>query len=136
MTQTTVETVDPASLAWFRIAVVYFAAGVILGVFMGASGDITLFSVHSHLNLLGWEALALIGLVYHCLPAAGHNRLASTHFWLHNLGLPVMMAALVAKDLGNTRMEPVLGVSSTVVGVAILLFAINVLIHARPGRTP
>ncbi len=118
---------------WFRLAVVYFMLAVFLGVGMGATGNLALYSVHSHLNLLGWESLALIGLIYHHMPNAGRNRLALAQFWLHNTGLPVMMIALTAKGLGDTRMEPVLGVSSVIVAAAVAVFAANVFVYGTGG---
>lgn len=127
MSQTIALSTSSLGFAWFRLAVVYFTIAVIIGVGMGATGNLALYSVHSHLNLLGWESLALIGLIYRHLPDIAGNRLAVTQFWLHNIGLPVMMLALAAKGLGDTRMEPVLAVSSSVVAVAVVLFAVNVL---------
>ena len=118
-------------LTWFRIAVVYFVLAVVIGIVMGASGDFSLVSVHAHMNLLGWEALALMGLIYHHLPRLGMNRLAKTHFWLHNLGLPVMMLTLIAKAWGDSRMEPLIAGASTVVGAAILLFSVNILLNGK-----
>jgi hypothetical protein len=135
MNQGAVDAPVAAGARWIRLAVVYFVIAVGLGVVMGASGDLSLYSVHSHLNLLGWESLALVGLIYQQWPALGRTRLAAVQFWLHNLGLPVMMAALTAKNLGNVYMEPVLGVSSTVVGLAVVLFAANILLNMRAGRT-
>jgi len=39
---------------WFlRLAVLYFIAGVSLGLYMAASQDHTMHPVHAHLNLLG-----------------------------------------------------------------------------------
>jgi hypothetical protein len=127
--QRTVAHSSQLGFRWLRVAVVYFVIAVLLGVGMGATGNLALYSVHSHLNLLGWESLALIGLIYGYLPETAGNRVAATQFWLHNTGLPVMMLALAAKGLGDTRMEPVLAVSSTVVAAGVVLFAGNVLVY-------
>ena len=111
---------------WIKAAVVYLMMGVGLGIYMGASGNHLLTPVHAHFNLLGWASLALIGLIYHHYPAAGSNRLATVQFWLHNIGLLVGMALLVAVLRGNTSVEPLLGVASMVIGTAVVLFAVNV----------
>jgi hypothetical protein len=126
-------TIAPAAvgIVWYRIAVTYFALAVVLGVVMGAVGNVSLYSVHSHLNLLGWLSLAAIGLIYQHLPHIARNRVALMQFWLHNTGLPVMMLALTAKDLGYTGAEPILALGSVVVGVSVVLFAVNVLFCAR-----
>lgn len=86
--------------------------------------------VHSHVLLLGWATLAITGIVYLVLPRCAVTRLAAAHFWLHNLGLPVLVAGLTAEALGEPRAEPFVGVASTVVVVALGLFTLNVLRHA------
>ena len=111
---------------WIKAAVVYFIMGVGLGIYMGASGNHILVPVHAHFNLLGWASLALVGLIYHQFPPAGSNRLATVQFWLHNIGLLVGMALLIAVLRGNTALEPLLGVASLVIGASVVLFTINV----------
>lgn len=96
---------------WIVTAVLYFVVAVGLGVYMGASGDHSLHSVHAHLNLLGWVSLAIIGLIYHAMPAAGESRLATIQFWLHNLSLPVMMLFLALLMKGNAAVEPLVGIA-------------------------
>jgi hypothetical protein len=121
------------SRRWLQLAVVYFALGVGLGVAMGASGDHTLFTLHAHINLLGWVSMTLFGLIGAVFPAVTSGRIASTQFWIHNLALPVMLVALAAKLKGHAEAEPILGVGATAVGVGVLLFAFQVL---RVMRSP
>lgn len=111
---------------WIKAAVIYFLMGVVLGIYMGASGDLLLVPVHAHFNLLGWASLALIGLIYHQFPAAGSHRLATVQFWLHNAGLIAAMVLLVGFLRGNTALDPLIGVASVVIGASVVLFAINV----------
>jgi hypothetical protein len=118
-------------LDWLQLAAIYFSLAVLLGLGMGMSGNHRLLAVHAHLNLLGWVSMALIGLIYRHFPAAGQNRLARVQFWLHNLGLPVMMVALTFMLLGHPQVEPVVGISSLVVAGGVVLFCINLLMHAR-----
>lgn len=116
---------------WIRIAVIYFVIAVALGVFMGASHDHSLFSLHAHLNLLGWVSMALFGVVGKVFPEITTNLLAKLHFWIYNASLPVMAIALFAVLKGNASMEPVLGMVSATTAVAILLFALNVLMNLQ-----
>lgn len=111
---------------FIKIATVYFAIGVTMGLVMGMTGRFTLMPVHAHVNLLGWASLALVGVVYQLYPDAGRTRLAKVHFWLHNLGLPPLMIALALMLSGNAALEPVVGILSLVVGCGIFMFVINV----------
>ena len=113
-------------ILWIKAAVVYLIMGVGLGIYMGASGDVLLVPVHAHFNLLGWASLGLIGLIYRQFPVAGSHRLAQVQFWLHNAGLLTAMVLLIGSLRGNSSLEPLLGVASMVIGVSVVLFAINV----------
>ena len=113
---------------WIFAAIAYFLIAVCLGVFMGASHDHSLMSVHAHLNLLGWVSLTLIGVIYHLFPKAGESRLAPVQFWLHNVALPPMMLALAFLLKGSTGAEPVIGITSILILVSVFLFAGNVLV--------
>ncbi|HEY1329280.1 MAG TPA: cytochrome-c oxidase [Casimicrobiaceae bacterium] len=121
---------------FIKIAVLYLAVGVTLGLIMGIRQSFALAPVHAHINLLGWASLALVGLVYHAYPAAAETRLARIHFWLHNLGLPPLMIALALMLSGNAALEPVVGMLSMVVAAGIALFVINVWLAVRPAAAP
>ena len=114
------------SAVWLRIAVVYFAVGVVLDVGMGASGDFTLSPAHAHINLLGWVSMGLFAVVSRLWPATSQGKLALVQFWLYNLALPVMLASLAAKLVGFTAVDPLLGLASVLVAVGVLLFAVQV----------
>ena len=113
-----------------RIASVYLLVGLVLGLAMGIGRDFSLMSVHAHVLLLGWATLALTGIVYLVLPGCAGTRLAAGHFWLHNLGLPVMVGSLAAETLGQPRAEPLIAVGSTLVVAGLGLFTLNVLRNA------
>ena len=115
-----------AGVVWLRLAVLYLVIGVGLGIAMGVSGNHTQFPTHAHLNLLGWVSLALIGLTYRQFPDIARNQLAKIQFWLHNLALPVTMLALAGVLGGNAALEPVAGIGSSVIGISVVLFAVNV----------
>lgn len=122
---------NTSSTAWLRFAVLYFVAGVALGLHMAKSGNHVMYPVHAHINLLGWVSMALFGLIYRQFPALAGNKMAKAHFWLYNLALPVNMATLYMYLGGNADIEPVLGVASMVLGLAIAIFAINVVKNAK-----
>lgn len=125
---------------WFlRLAVLYLIAGVSLGIFMAASHDHSMHPVHAHLNLLGWVTMGLFGLFYRAWPEAAASRLAQVHFWIYVPAHFVQMAALWALFRGVTAIEPLLGAASSLVGVAILVFAWTAWKYtgaAQPQRAP
>jgi hypothetical protein len=126
-------------MAFVKIASLYLLGGVVLGMVMGMAENFSLMSVHSHVLLLGWATLALSGVVYLIVPGCAENPLAVAHFWLHNLGLPVMLASLAAVALGHPGAEPVIGVGSSIVIAGLAFFTLNVLRNAKPrnaGRSP
>jgi drug/metabolite transporter superfamily protein YnfA len=114
---------NPRVRAWFGLAAAYFAVGVMFGVAMGASGDHSMAPVHAHINLLGWVSMALFGLIGTLHPSICEGRVAAAHFWMHNLGVPLMLGALALRLKGVAAAEPVIGAASIVVGVSALLFA-------------
>lgn len=116
------------SKLFFKIAAVYFVAGVLLGMGMGIAHDFALTSVHAHLNLLGWVSMSLFAVFYHLYPQAAETRLAKTHFWLHNVCLPVMQGSIALQLLVSEKFLPVTIVSSTLMVIGVLLFAINLFI--------
>ncbi|SEE74045.1 MULTISPECIES: hypothetical protein [Pseudomonas] len=114
---------NPRSRTWFRLAALYFAIGVALGVTMGASGDHSLFAVHAHVNLLGWVSMALFGIIGTAHPSITEGRVAAVQFWMYNVGVPVMLGALTLRLKGFASVEPLIAVASVLVGCSVLLFA-------------
>lgn len=109
-----------------RTAAAFFVVGVLLGLYMGANQDFRFTHVHAHLNLLGWVALGLIGLIYHQHPQLQHGWLAHGHYWLHTLGLLVFMGSLAWSVAGGTEHGIGVATGATMVGLAVLLFGMNV----------
>lgn len=121
---------------YFRLAVLYFVAGVSLGIFMAASQDHSMFPVHAHLNLLGWVTLSLFGLYYRALPSAATSRLAKVHFWIYVPAHLVQMVLLFTKFRNHPEVEPALAGASILVSVGILCFAAVVWQHTRAVSAP
>ncbi|WML41561.1 cytochrome-c oxidase [Neobacillus sp. OS1-2] len=119
---------------FLKIAAVYFSIGVLLGMTMGIIQDFRLTSVHAHVNLLGWVSCALFGLIYSVYPFAAQTKLAKTHFWLHNIGLPVMMIGLACEIFGISAGLPVTIVGSLALVVGTLLFTTNVIKMINASR--
>ena len=110
-----------------KISAVYFVIGVSLGLYMSIAHSYVLSSVHVHINLLGWVSLALAGIIYTLFPDLASTKLAKTHFWLHNITLPIMMLGLAFIIYGQDALTPVVAISGTILVLAIILFAYNIL---------
>ncbi|SRR5579864_3408883 len=120
-------------IRFLKIAVTYLVIGGCLGLYMGLTEQFTLAPVHAHVLLLGWASLALAGLIYHFYPAAATTRLATIHFWLHNVGLPVFMVALAMLLTGGAAgtVGPFVGISAMVVIAGLVAFAANVWLNVK-----
>ena len=117
---------------FIRISVLYFAIGVLMGLFMSIAHDYHLSSVHVHINLLGWVSLAVAGIIYTLYPQVATTKLAKIHFWLHNLSLPFMMLGLGFVVYGKTAWVPLISVSATILVLSVLLFAYNIFTKLKP----
>lgn len=120
------------AIRFIKVAAVYFVLAIILGIIMGIQHDFTLTSVHAHLNLLGWVSMALFGVIYYLFPAAGNSKLARTHFWLHNIGVPVMQGGITLSMLsGNGVFTAIAIIGSLVVVLGGILFLVNVIKYVK-----
>lgn len=117
-----------------QISVIYFVIGVGLGLYMSIAHTYDLTPVHVHVNLLGWMSLALAGVIYSLYPQLASTKLAKTHFWLHNISLPVMMIGLAFVIEEVSGAVPFVSVSSIVLVIAIILYAINILMNLNKNQ--
>lgn len=118
---------------FLKAAVIYFLIGVAFGLYMEMADQQQYTGVHAHVNLLGWVSMGIAGLIYVLFPKAGESALAKAHFWLHNIGTPIMMIALflllyLEKDMPY---GPIIGVGAILIILGVLLFAINVLKNVK-----
>jgi hypothetical protein len=117
-----------------QLAALYLLLGIGVGILMSASHDFAQKSLHAHINLAGWVSLAIMGLVYIALPGLAQSRLAQAHFWLHNLGVPVMLYGVYLIYAGHPAAgEPFAKGGSVLTALSFLCFALNVW---RNGRLP
>ncbi len=110
-----------------KIASIYMMIGLVIGLIMGLSGSHALATVHSHMILLGWVTMAITGLVYIVRPGCADSKLTNLYFWLHNIGLPIMMFGLaLSYGYGNAQAEKATGIGSIIVLLALFVFTINI----------
>lgn len=114
---------------FFRLAILYLLAGITLGLVMAASHNYSMAPAHAHLNLLGWVSMSIFAVFYRLWPAAAASKLAKVHFWVYVPAHFVQMVTLFMFVRGNAAVEPVLAIASVLVGIAIVVFAVNLWKH-------
>lgn len=115
-----------------RIAAVYLAVGVTMGIVMGITQNFVLAPVHAHINLLGWASLGVMGIVYHLHPQAAQTRLARIHFWVHTIALPVFMVGLAMMLTGHAAFVPLVIAGASAVAIGVFVFVVNLWRCVRP----
>ncbi|MFJ5623460.1 cytochrome-c oxidase [Peribacillus loiseleuriae] len=116
-----------------KIGVVYFLIGIFFGLYMSATHEFVLKTVHVHMNLLGWVSLSLAGILYHLFPQLAQTTSAKIHFWMHNIGLPIMMIsiALALYEVGGEVFFPIATIGGALTVIGICFFGYNVLKHLK-----
>lgn len=113
-----------------KISSIYFAVGVLIGYYMSSSHSYVLTPVHVHINLLGWTSLTLAGILYHLFPCLASSKLGKWHFWLHNIGLPIMMISLaIVITMQNEAFLVGTAIGATITSIGVLLFVANILLN-------
>lgn len=114
------------SIRFLLTATIYGLSSMVLGIVMGANEEFTLMPVHSHLNLLGWIALTLYGIVYKIYPSMGQSKLATIQFYVANAGILTFIPSLAAFLLGNAGALPILIVGELLTVAALAIFLVIV----------
>ncbi len=121
------------SKGFLLMGAVYLLVGMVMGAYMGGSGDHTLSPVHAHINLLGFALMTVFGLAYRLMPAMAQGLPARLHFWLHQLGTFGLLLALFLLMTGRVA-EATIGPLFPVLEGAVLLggvlWLVNLLRHA------
>lgn len=113
---------------------VFLIVGIVMGMYMGGSGDHSLAASHAHINLVGFVLSVVFALTYKAYPAMTEERLAGIHFWLHLVGaliLNVMLYLLMAEIIAEAAMVPLAPISELLVLLGVLAFGWNVLRNAH-----
>ncbi|WP_395542123.1 hypothetical protein [Neotabrizicola sp. sgz301269] len=113
---------------------VYLIVGMILGSYMGGSGDHSLTPVHAHINLLGFTLMTLFGLSYRVFPALADGWMGVAQFWLHQIGTLVTLLSLyllLSGKVAEAAIGPVIGISEGLIMLGALIWLANVARAAR-----
>lgn len=112
------------SRLYFKTAILFLIAGIVIGIAMSISGKHNVTGAHAHANLLGWVTMAIFGVYYALAPAKADSRLAMIQYGVYTLGVLVMIPALYFLLLGNPQVEPLVAAGSLITFAGVLLFAV------------
>jgi hypothetical protein len=117
---------DRKYLIW---ALSYALAGMLLGIYMGMSGNHGQFVTHAHILLIGFLLSFCYGLIHRLWLAEPARGLAQTQFVLHQLAALVVFAGLLllyGGVLPESVLGPILGVGTIGVflGAALMLYMV------------
>jgi len=125
---------------WIKISTLYFIFGIAVGLFMSATVQLQWGAAHAHINVVGWLSTGLIGVIYAVYPKAGNSTLGIWHFWLYNIGLPILLISMFMIHM-EPRLEGWIDFShiftfagGAMVAVGILLFIVNVFKNVKGRR--
>lgn len=121
---------------WVKISGLYFIIGIAVGLFMSATIQLYWAAGHAHVGLLGWVSMGVFGAIYSIYPKAGNSLLGKWHFWLYQIGTPVLLASMfmiqkanVFGGIGVVHTLTFLGGGA--VALAIIIFIINVFLNVH-----
>ena len=103
-----------AGLAWA-------IAGMIFGAWLGATNHMNYANSHAHMNLLGFVASVLFGLLHWAYPALAKSRLALAQFAVYEIGIALLITGEVLVDGGTVTPFLQIGSLVTILG-AVLMF--------------
>lgn len=112
----------------------YLLVGILLGMYMGGSGDHSLAPLHAHINLLGFTLMTVFGIAYYVMPALAQGTLAKAHFWLHQVGALVLLIALFLLMTGKVAegtIGPIMPFAEGAVLIGMICWAVNVYQNAK-----
>ncbi len=113
---------------------VFLIIGIVIGMYMGGSGDHGLSVSHAHINLLCFTLSAVFALTYKTFPAMAEGVLARAHFWLHLVGavmVNLLLFLMLVNVMTEAAMVPLAPISELLVLLGVLAFGWNVWKNAQ-----
>ena len=117
--------------AFIRASVLWFAAGILLGVGMALYPQWIIYRpAHAHMNVAGFLTMMVFGVGYQLLPrvfgAPLYSRaLAVVHLYLANIGLLGMVAGFMLQPHAPTAGRWILSSGGVLFAIGVVLWAWN-----------
>jgi hypothetical protein len=103
------------------LGALYLVAGMLLGIVMGIRQDFQLAPVHAHVNLVGFAAHSVFGLVYKAWPSLTEGAMAIAQFWLIVVGSPLLMLGIAISIKTSNSALAIVGSILVILGALLFL---------------
>jgi hypothetical protein len=103
------------------IGALYLVIGMLLGIVMGIKGDFTLAPVHAHIDLVGFSAHCVLGLIYKAWPTLKEGALALVQFLLFVIGTPILLVGIAVAIKLNNATPAIVGSMLLILGAVVFL---------------
>lgn len=108
-------------ILYIVIGALYLVAGMTLGIVMGAKQDFQLAPVHAHINLVGFVAHCVFGVVHRAWPGLRTGALSTLQFCLYAGGTPVFLGGVAVATLTGHIALAVIGAILVLLGALMFL---------------
>ena len=99
------------------IGLCWVIAGMIFGVWLGASNHLNYANSHAHINLLGFVTSVLFGMLFWAFPTMAKSRVAIWQFAAYQIGVALLVIGKVIFDTDGSE-SPLLKIGSVIVILA------------------
>lgn len=107
------------------IGALYLVIGMLLGIVMGIHQDFTLAPVHAHINLVGFSAHSVLGLIYKAWPTLKEGTLARVQFLLFVIGSPILLIGIAVAIKSTSAALAIIGSMLVILGAVLFLVVVT-----------
>lgn len=106
---------------YILLGLVWVIAGMVFGIWLGASNHLNYANSHAHMNLLGFVTSVLFGLLHWAYPGLGKSRLALWQFAIYEIGVALLVIGKILVDGGQQTLFLEVGSLVTIAGALLML---------------
>jgi hypothetical protein len=98
---------------------------MLLGIVMGIHQDFTLGPVNAHINLVGFSAHCVLGLIYRAWPTLKEGALALIQFLLFVIGSPILLVGIAVAIKSANAALAIIGSMLVILGAVLFLVIVT-----------
>jgi hypothetical protein len=108
--------------SYILVGFAWVIAGMVFGIWLGASDHLNYANSHAHINLLGFVTSLLFGLLHATYPALRQSALATWQFLIYEIGVALLVIGKILFDGGTDTLFLQVGSLVTIAGAALMLW--------------